>query len=177
MKRFQKAICVSILIFAFLYANQNVLAAEYVLPYPSFMPGNKLYKVTRILDGLERWWFWGSIASFKYHLKLADKYLIEAKTLFEYKQYQLGVDALKRSDAQMPQITESLRSAQREGKDIHILKDTMVEAMKVHILVIEKFSSELPETYIWKPEKSPSTVLELARISSESLEDRKKLLE
>lgn len=141
------------------------------------MPGNKLYKVTRILDVLERWWFWGSIASFKYHLKLADKYLIEAKTLFEYKQYLLGLDALRRSDVQIPQIQKSLFSAQQEGKDIHKLSTMAIEAMNAHILVLDELSSQLPSTYVWVPERELPVTLELSNLLSESIVIRKKLLQ
>ncbi len=166
-----------ILFIAFFSIHNRVFAGEYVLPYPSFMPGNKFYKVTRILDSIERWWYWGSIASFKYHLKLSDKYLIEAKTLFEYKQYQLGVDALKRSDAQIPQVIEFLHSARKEGKDVQKLKIIASDAMVAHALVLEKLSSELPKTYLWTPEKERPVVLDFSLLLNESLAMRKKLLE
>jgi len=83
--------------------------AEYVLPYPSAMPGNKLYRIMRIIDELKKPLYFGSITRYKYHLSLADKYLVEAKTLFEYKQYLLAVDALERSDREFQEATPLLQ--------------------------------------------------------------------
>lgn len=177
MRVFRLVIYISILFIVFFTTHNRVFAGDYVLPYPSFMPGNKLYRMTRILDSLERWWYWGNIASFKYHLKLADKYLIEAKTLFAYKQYQLGVNALKRSDAQIPQVMKFLYSVQKDGKDVQKLKSTADDAMVAHILVLEKLSSELPETYRWAPEKKQPVLFDFSLLLNESLAMRKKLLE
>ena len=80
--------------------------ADYTLPYPSYMPGNKLYKASRLFDELQKYWHWGNIASVKYRLKIADKYLVEAKVLFEYKQYVLALDALERSDMHIKSLLE-----------------------------------------------------------------------
>lgn len=176
MKMFSRAICLIILVLAFVSVNKIVYADEYVLPYPSFMPENKFYKISRMLDSIERWWFWGNIASVKYHLKLADKYLVEAKTLFEYRQYQLGAGALRRSDAQIPQIHRSLQFAQQEGKDVQKLKSFAVSAMTAHIGILEKLSEELPENFQWTPEKQASITINLSQLFRDSIAVREELL-
>ena len=87
-------------------------AVDYVLPYPSYMPGNPMYKIRQILERAQEYWYFGDMAKVKYHLKMADKYLVEAKTLFEYKQYLLAVDALQRSNQQfqpLPQLLERVK--------------------------------------------------------------------
>src|SRR3989344_5659903 len=86
------------LIFLFIFAEQCIAESIYVLPYPSSMPGNKLYKVHLFLESLEQYWYFGSFGQFKYSLKESDKYLVEAKTLFDYKQYILANKALQKSD-------------------------------------------------------------------------------
>ena len=120
----------------------GVVHAEYVLPYPSYMPGNKLYAVSRIFDRLKSYWYWGNLGQFRYHLALSDKYLVEAKTLFEYKQYLLGAQALERSD-----------------KEFRLLKQVDSEVILAHEGVLRKLLLETPETIEWKPEKiAPSTI-------------------
>lgn len=162
--------------FVFLCVRDQVFASEYVFPYPSFMPGNKLYKVSRIFDELGQWWFFGNISSFKYHLKLADKYLVEAKTLFEYKQYKLGVDALRRSDKQIPQIRRSLSRARLEGKQVKQFESIFTSAMNVHIDVLKKLSEQLPENFQWNPEKRSPETINFSQILSNSIEQRAKVL-
>ena len=118
--------------------------AEYVLPYPSYLPGNKLYHLSRFWDATKKWWYFGSISSLKYHLQLADKYLVEAKTLFEYKQYLLGRDALLRSNSQFQILPKFITDAAIEGKDIKIWQNLVEEAGAKHIDVMEKLLRELP---------------------------------
>src|SRR5438876_8559854 len=91
--------------------------ADYVLPYPSFMPGNKFYKISKIIETFEKWWYWGSIGQTKYNMQLADKYLVEAKTLFEYKQYFLALKALRQSDAYISKVPLFINQARNEKKD------------------------------------------------------------
>lgn len=132
-----------IILLLFLSLRVSVYA-DYVLPYPSYMPGHRFYKVSRILDELKKYWYWGSIAGAKYHLGLSDKYLVEAKTLFEYKQYPLALDALARSDEQFQMISS--------------VSD---EASKAHGAVLTKLMTELPEMYTWQEEHQLPVVLDL----------------
>lgn len=150
--------------------------AEYVLPYPSYMPGNKLYRVSRMIDTLKAYWYWGNIASFRYHLGLSDKYLVEAKTLFEYKQYLLANDALKRSTDQFQSIPIYVKGAQRQKKDITVMKKTVQEAVEVHRGVLESISWKAPETFLWQPEKSNTTELPLGRNIREAIQMRETVL-
>lgn len=145
--------------------------ADYVLPYPSYMPGNKLYKISRIIDGLKRFWYFGNISQIKYHMGLSDKYLVEAKTLFEYNQYLLGADALTRSDKEFMQVPTNLTGARGEGVDITSFKQTVTEAAATHEAVLSRLLLIVPHTFTWKPEKSSSTELNLGDMiqSSEKL--------
>ncbi len=170
MKKYLAFFC-----FIFFFLSSPVYA-DYVLPYPSYMPGNKLYQISRVLDVFSRWWYWGNIASVKYYLKLADKYIVEAKTLFEYRQYQLGVEALKRSDAQIPQIVNYLALAKQENKDIKKLHATIVDGMNAHISMLEKLSKELPESFVWTPEKQAPTFINFSQLFQNAKMERMKLL-
>ena len=69
--------------------------SQYVLPYPSAMPGSFLYKLNLVQEEILRYWYFGDFGQFKYNLGLSDKYLVEAKTLFEYKQYLLAISPSK----------------------------------------------------------------------------------
>lgn len=147
-----------ILFLALLFLPRSVIA-EYVLPYPSYMPGNKIYKIARVIDELKRFWYWGSIGSVKYHMGLSDKYLVEAKTLFEYKQYLLAIDALKRSDHEFLSIHPQVARAKTEGKDIAQFEQTIKEVSQAHVIIIEKLIQMLPAEFSWTPEKNTSTWL------------------
>ena len=132
--------------------------AEYVLPYPSYMPGNKLYNLTRMIDKIENYWYFGPIAQTKYHLKLSDKYLVEAKTLFEYEQYLLAVDALSRSDSQFSALSAS---------------KIVREAAQKHREVLEALLSAVPSEFIWAPEKTAPTTLDIKGLLLRALTLRK----
>src|SRR3990167_6873899 len=93
-----KRILLTLLCFAFI-APKIYAQSSYVLPYPGEMPGNKVYKLNLIKEKLEKYFYFGNFSQFNYNLKYADKYLVEAKTLFEYKQFLLGDSALKKSDS------------------------------------------------------------------------------
>lgn len=143
--------------------------AEYVLPYPPYMPGNKLYGISRLIDRYKEPFYFGSISSYKYHLALADKYLVEAKTLFEYKQYLLASDALARSDAEFAVVAEYLFRAGREKKDVRAFETQLREASAVHIILLRGLSDSLPPLFVWKPEKSDAIALPLTDMIRESL--------
>jgi hypothetical protein len=149
--------------------------AEYVLPSPSYMPGNKIYKLTRIFDALKRYWFFGNIAQFKYHLGLSDKYLVEAKTLMEYKQYLLASDALVRSDKEFGKVAKYLHDAKQEGVDISQLKSTLSEAIRVHIDMLTKLKPVVPSQFTWTPEKDKPTELKLLDMLVTSIELRRNI--
>ena len=128
----KKIIIYCLLLIVFCSFVIPAVRADYVLPYPSYMPGNKLYKVGRVIDTHKRFWYFGSIAQTKYHLGLSDKYLVEAKTLFEYKQYMLGADALIRSNNEFNEIPHYIAKAKESGIDVTLLKATILYAAKKH---------------------------------------------
>lgn len=111
----------------------------------------------------------GNLAKTKYHLGLSDKYLVEAKTLFEYKQYLLAVDALSRSNAHMQMIDGFLDKAQSEGKDTTLWKESVKEAKLAHIEVLEAILIFVPESFEWRPEKDSPTSLSLHDLLEESI--------
>lgn len=147
--------------------------AEYVLPYPSYMPGNKIYRVTRIIDRIKKPLYFGSLGRYKYHLSLADKYLVEAKTLFEYRQYLLAVDALERSDREFASAAPYVSRGMKEGKDMRIYARNLQDASDVHISVLENLKEMLPASFEWRPEKTSATNLRLADMLDVSVALRK----
>lgn len=168
----------SLLIFVFLFFSPKVILASssYVLPYPSFMPGSKFYTVSKIFEKLEKYWYFGNFTQFKYKLKLSDKYLVEAKTLFEYKQYLFAVKALNDSDAYFKNASISLKKAKDEGKDTIEKHEILISASQKHIEVLQVIQKSTPDNFIWQPEKSDSTFLDLKKIIDESIAIRKKAI-
>lgn len=150
--------------------------AEYVLPYPSAMPGNKIYRVSRMFDQLKRYWSFGSIAQSKYVMSMADKYLVEAKILFEYKQYLLAFDALERSDQEIATLPEYIRVGVSQRKNMSLVVSSVNEEIKVHVTLLEKLQKELPSEFTWTPEKQASTVLSIHKKLEDSIGRRTQML-
>jgi len=146
--------------------------AEYVLPYPSFMPGSPLYKISTLLDVAKRYWSFGNIAQLKYRMSMADKKLVEAKTLFEYKQYLLATDALQRSDKELSFLLALIDQGSREGKDMNSQKQMFADAMEKHITTLQLMKNQLPVEFQWTPEKANSTTLLIGSMLDASIKLR-----
>ena len=157
----------------FSIGHLSLIKAEYVLPYPSYMPGNKLYRVSRIVDTLKKYWYFGPIAQITYHLSLSDKYLVEAKTLMEYGQYLLASDALVRSDMAFQRLPSDIVRARQNGEDVSKLADTVREAGIKHEQVIQTLMYAMPKDIVWTPEKEKPTELKI----TESLDTSEKIRE
>ncbi|HLD25127.1 MAG TPA: DUF5667 domain-containing protein [Patescibacteria group bacterium] len=143
--------------------------AEYVLPYPSYMPGNKLYRISRLIDRIKKPFYFGNISSVKYHLGLSDKYLVEAKTLFEYKQYLLAIDALSRSDTEFTKAPAYIKRAKSEKKEVRNFETQLQEAAEAHQLILKNLREAVPEQFLWTPEKEKSINLPLEDLINSSI--------
>lgn len=174
MKKFCRAYCLLYIVYCLLFIVRPAFAA-YVLPYPSTMPGNKLYRISRVVDQLKKYWYFGNIAQIKYHLGLADKYLVEAKILMEYKQYLLATDAINRSDREFLQLPKYLGDAKKEKKDMSLSEALIVEAAEIHRSVLSRLESAVPEQFIWTPEKEKPTELRLNELLRASEEIRSRV--
>lgn len=156
---------------------QHVFAqSNYVLPYPSYMPGSPLYKLHRGWEIISKYWYFGNFSQFVYNLKLSDKYLVEAKTLFEYKQYLFAYGALKKSDEYFDKAFLFLDKARGEGKNTEKKEVLFREAAQKHIEVIQKIKQSVPETFMWKPEKEKETLLSIWEKLDKAIENRKRYL-
>lgn len=150
--------------------------SQYVLPYPSFMPGSPLYKLNLIKEEILKYWYFGNFGQFTYNLKQSDKYLVEAKTLFEYKQYLLGYQALKNSDRYFQRTFPYLLRAKNEKKNIIQKEAILKEAALKHIEVLDLIKQQVPRQFVWRPEKSFPTVLNLHDEIEKSIKARKQVL-
>ena len=155
-----KRVIFCLLLFLCTAATRNAYAS-YMLPYPSFMPGNKLYRLSRISDTLKLRWSFGSIARAKAYMSVSDKYLVEAKTLFEYQQYLLGADALKRSNSAFEQIPIYIQQGRNERKDMSGIIILLTEEVVVHEKILSQMAKEVPQEFLWTPEKTSATHLSL----------------
>jgi len=148
-----------ILLFLGTFFLHNNVFASYVLPYPSYMPGNKLYRLSRLIDTFNKYWYFGNIAQVKYHLGLSDKYLVEAKTLFDYNQYLLAIDALHRSSDQFAAIMPNVLTAEQSGDDMTQFRSEIQEASIAHKTVITTLLQTTPNEFLWQPERASATRL------------------
>jgi hypothetical protein len=163
-----------IFIFSFFTLKVAFANSDYVLPYPSFMPGNKFYTVSKVFEKLEKYWYFGNFAQFKYNLKLSDKYLVEAKTLFEYKQYLFAVKALKDSDMYFKNTSIYLKKAKKEEKDITEKNKILISASQKHKEILQEIEKNIPDNFNWQPEKLDSTYLDFKKIINNSIAIRSK---
>lgn len=154
-----------IIIFIFLafvtFSHQVFAESSYVLPYPSAMPGSILYKLNLVQEEFLKYWYFGDFGQFKYNLQESDKYLVEAKTLFDYKQYLLGLNALRKSDSYFERILPSLESASKHHKEISEKSAIFKQASQKHIETLGKMKKNVPESFSWQPEKQNSQDLKL----------------
>lgn len=162
----------------FIISPVNVFAdsSDYVLPYPSYMPGNFLYKPRLIVSKLAAFIYFGDFGKFDYSLKESDHYLVEAKTLFEYKQYLLGFKALEQSDYYFELIYPNLESARRNKKNISEKRKLLRDAATKHIEVLTNLESQLPNEINWTPEKSTPTIINFTKTLNNSIKIRSKSL-
>lgn len=154
----------TIVAFFFLFQQPSFAESDYVLSYPSLMPGHPLYKVSEIVDWMQGVWSFGSFAKFKYHLTQSDKKLVEAKTLFEYKQYLLAVSAVSSYEKHLRLSHNFLKKSQREGKNASEKKKIFKNAIAKHRQILEKIRSEHPSRFIWKSEKEKQQTIEIHMI-------------
>ncbi|MDO8621161.1 MAG: DUF5667 domain-containing protein [Candidatus Levybacteria bacterium] len=170
-KFFVFAIAIYLLIIVF--PRAIFAQSSYVLPYPSAMPGSIFYKTHLVWEEIMKYWYFGNFGQFAYNLKQSDKYLVEAKTLFEYKQFLLAYTALMKSDSYFAQSPLYLGLAKKENKDIEDKKNILKNAALKHTEVLEFLKNEVPEKFEWTPEKSSPTKLNLEEAISKSIEIRK----
>lgn len=147
--------------------------SNYVLPYPSSMPGGLSYKIHLIYEAVSKYWYFGDFGQFDYNLKLSDKYLVEAKTLFEYKQYLLGYQALIKSDKCFVKILPALVNAERNDKNVSQKRAIFAEAARKHIEILGRMLTDNPETFNWQPEKALPTALDIKGALENAINVRK----
>jgi hypothetical protein len=150
--------------------------ADYILPYPSVMPGNKLYTLVRVFDEMKKWWYWGNIAKVKYYQALSDKNLVEAKVLFEYKQYLLGHEALVRSTSAFLEIPQYIAAAKRAGKNSQPLEALYQSQAQTHIEVLQNLAGQIPSDFTWVPERGTPTALPLGEDITRAIQTRQAAL-
>lgn len=156
--------------------HQNASSA-YVLPYPSSMPGNLLYRPRLLLEIISKSWFFGNFGQFTYNLKQSDKYLVEAKTLFEYGQYlHASSISLKNSDEYFKKTLPFLLEAKSEGKNISDKRKILSKAAQKHVDILKKLSEELPLEFQWIPEKEKQTTIYIRKEIENSISIRSKYL-
>ncbi len=151
-------------------------SSSYVLPYPSFMPGSTFYLPHLLWEKVSKYFYFGSLGQFKYNLGESDKYVVEAKTLYEYGQFMYASNSLNKSNEFFNNSLDSLNNAQKENKDVSLQRELLKGAALKHIEVLEKSESLLPEVVVWSPEKVKPTTIYIKRSIDEAILVRKKAL-
>lgn len=157
----------------FISVHLTYAQSSYVLPYPGFMPGNKLYKLTEALDMLKKYYSFGDFAKYKYYQSLADKKLVEAKILFEYSQYPLALKALDKSDEYFQKIPEVLKEAKKHDKNITEKEALFRQESLKHIEALTLLESQVPVEFTWRDEKKTPVHLQIKNLIEKALKIRK----
>lgn len=169
----KKASFLVLVLWLLFFAAPKIRAdSDYVLPYPGIMPGHRLYPVKQLADRLYRYWAFGSFSGHRYELGLADKKLVEAKTLFEYRQYFLAVQALAESDEHFKNAAACLNKAAGQGKDVSKKNENFRAAAEKHRQVLENLIEVLPPKLVWQPEKQTAIDLDLGSVLKEAIKIR-----
>lgn len=176
MKNEKFAYLLFLVLFLVFFKTSVFAESSYVLPYPSAMPGGFSYKIRLIYENISKYWYFGSFGQFDYNLEMADKYLVEAKTLFDYKQYLLGLESLEKSNYYFKDILPSLKKVEREGKSISQKRLILKEAALKHIEYLKRIDLDTPDIFIWEPEKSSSMTLFLKKTIAKSIKTRENSL-
>ena len=161
-----------LILLSYLSPSTTFAQSDYVLPYPSAMPGSIWYKVRLVQEKLEQLWYFGNFGQLEYNLKESDKYLVEAKTLFEYKQFLLAYNALKKSDVYFKKLPYYLENAEKNGKNISDKRTILKNAGLKHSEILNRLEKELPDSFTWQPEKRASTELNLKHEIEDSIDIR-----
>jgi len=162
----------SLLLFAYFPAVSHA-ASDYVLPYPSSMPGSKVYLLHRLEEELIKYWYFGDFGRFNYNRMLADKYLVESKTLFEYKQYALALHSLSVSNRYFEESVKSLQNTP-PGKPGHKGKLQIgIQQAEKHREILEELKSRMPVHYLWQEEEGKARVLKISTDLSHAIILRK----
>ena len=165
-----------LIFFLVLFFKPAYADSSYVLPYPSQMPGSKFYKINQAIEKLSYFWYFGNFGKTYYYQRLSDKYLVEAKTLFEYKQYLLAYKSLLKSNQYFEKIYPYLVSAKKEGKDISEKQEIFRQESLKHLEELNKLKNSTPEEFLWTPEKAKPTRLNIRSLIDTSENIRKKYL-
>lgn len=169
-------IFIFVLLLFFLFTFPSFALSNYVLPYPSSMPGSTIYKIHLAYEKIMKYWNFGNYGQFFYNLKQSDKYLVQSKTLFEYNQYLLAYDALSKSDQYFINTHPFLINAIKEGKNISENREILIQAAQKHIETLLKLKKDVPQNFTWVPEKDKPTNLKIWDAVDKSIEIRKKYL-
>lgn len=163
-----------VFLFFFISLQTSYASSSYVLPYPSTMPGGISYKVHLVWEKIMQYWYFGDFGSYEYNLKQSDKYLVEAKTLFEYNQYLLGFAALQKSNNYWIKTLPFLEKAKKNGKNITDKREELRQAAAKHSEVLQKMQNDTPAEFTWTPEKNPSSVLNIHALINAAISLRQK---
>lgn len=166
-------IIVSVLLILVFFPSASYAEADYVLPYPSAMPGSKLYLLHKLEERLTGYWYFGDYGNFIHSRLLSDRYLVEAKTLFEYKQYRLALHSLENSSRHFKDAVKSVQGAQvtKPGRKEKLLLATQ-QAQK-HQEVLEDLRARLPKKYIWRDEHEDAKELQISRALDHAINIRR----
>ena len=155
-----------------LFIPQVHAESNYVLPYPQAMPGSKFYVLDKIQETLLKYYSFGNLSKITYHRSFSDKYLVEAKTLFEYKQYLLATEAITKSNNHFQEQNTYMMSAKKEGKDISEVKDTLHSQIEKHIEVLELLIVSTPQEFNWTSEIGSASKLFIHKLLNDSIRIR-----
>lgn len=170
----RKILFSSIIVFLFLfYPLKTYSSSDYVLPYPGFMPGSSFYPIFEYADLVKGFFAFGDFASFSYSLSQSDKYLVEAKVLFEYNQYPLAIKSLKKSDQYLIAAKSSLSNAKTNRKNISQKHMQLRSAEQKHTEVLDSILPKVPKIFTWEDEKKDPVLLQLESEILKSIEIRK----
>lgn len=164
---------ISFILISCIFITKIQAYSDYVLPYPSSMPGSFAYKLENFKERVSKYYYYGDIGRYRYNTFYSDKYLVEAITLFNYKQYFLGYESLQKSNEYFKNISLSLNSANKHDKHTSNFINSYKSESDKHIEELEKLKLIVPFNYNWQAENEKANLLKLHALIDRSIAIRK----
>lgn len=116
--------------------SSGVKHIEYDLPYPGILPDSPLYFLKAIRDNLLVFFIPDPLKKSEYDLLMADKRLGSAKSLVDFKKYDLAITTLSKSGNYFDKAIQEVAQAKRQGKNIDSILDKLWTASQKHQEII-----------------------------------------
>lgn len=115
------------------------------LPKPGFLPGNPLYFMQNIGEGLSGLFSFGNVKKVKREIRMAERRVAEAKVLVENERYDLAESTIRRYRRIMDNVEDRVNEMKEDGKDVDGVAKQLAESTLKHQGVFAEIYNRVPD--------------------------------